>query len=186
MGVESRRPSGRAEGGAVHGAAGVAGGGPDGKPARDGARIEASRRIRAERRHTSPAVRPGRGGPMASTARVATRCQRSLEARTGSGDAEPFDHHHRPPQRGHGHDAGWRSSRAAGTGGGWRTSARRQRGSAGARRRCARNPKKRIRTKPCGKTCSRNRRRNSSALTVIVGAGSRAGSPSSERSRGRR
>ena len=37
-----------------------------------------------------------------------------------------------------------------------------------ARRGPARNPKKRMRTKPRGSVCSRNRRRNSSAETVIL------------------
>ena len=36
-----------------------------------------------------------------------------------------------------------------------------------ARRRLARKPKERMRTKPRGSVCSRNRRRNSSAVTVM-------------------
>lgn len=43
----------------------------------------------------------------------------------------------------------------------------RQRGSRLARRRLARKPKLRMRTKPRGSRCKRNRRRNSSAVRVI-------------------
>ena len=44
---------------------------------------------------------------------------------------------------------------------------RRHSGNRADRRRFANNPKKRMRTKPRGKTCSRKRRRNSSAARVI-------------------
>jgi len=47
--------------------------------------------------------------------------------------------------------------------------------------RLARNPKKRIRTKPFGSTCKKNRRRNSVALTVISRASLSCAGPSTER-----
>ena len=43
-----------------------------------------------------------------------------------------------------------------------------QRGNKAPRRRFARNPQKRMRTKPRGRVWSRNRRRNSSAVSVIT------------------
>ncbi len=43
----------------------------------------------------------------------------------------------------------------------------RQSGKSSRRRRLARNPQKRMRTKPRGKVWSRKRRKNSSAVTVI-------------------
>ena len=47
------------------------------------------------------------------------------------------------------------------------SSSRRQSGRSSRRRRFARNPQKRMRTKPRGKVWSRNRRKNSSPVTVI-------------------
>jgi len=74
-----------------------------------------------------------------------------------------------PPQTGQDH---------VGSGGGetghgdptvdWTASSCRQMGRRVARRRLARKPKKRIRTKPLGNTCKRKRRRNSSALRVMM------------------
>ena len=57
----------------------------------------------------------------------------------------------------------------------------RQSGKSSRRRRFARKPQKRMRTKPRGRVWSRNRRRNSSAVTVISrGLLLWAHSPSSE------
>src|SRR5262249_44355458 len=53
---------------------------------------------------------------------------------------------------------------------GWGASCarRRQRGRSLPRRRLARNPKERMRTKPRGRTCKRNRRRNSGPDSVMI------------------
>src|SRR3954447_23241117 len=74
-----------------------------------------------------------------------------------------------PPQRGHYHTAAelawdWAAFWPLGVGirsSCWQTD------NNDLRRRLARKPKKRMRTKPCGRTWRRKRRRNSSAVTVI-------------------
>ena len=51
---------------------------------------------------------------------------------------------------------------------GWSNSNRWQSGKRVARRRFAKKPKERMRTKPRGSTCSRKRRKNSEASSVII------------------
>ena len=72
------------------------------------------------------------------------------------------------PQSGHLRGAGDRSARGGRVGGSdaLRRS-RKQSGSSVARRRLARKPKLRMRTKPHGSRCSRKRRRNSSTGRCI-------------------
>jgi hypothetical protein len=73
-----------------------------------------------------------------------------------------------PPQTGQDHEGGgWGEAGHGEDGVGLAGSSCRQRGKRVARRRLARKPKKRMRTKPLGSTWSRKRRKNSSAVRVI-------------------
>src|SRR5260370_33466789 len=75
-----------------------------------------------------------------------------------------------PPQHGHGQvvAGGGVVVGIAERGRGASASTRRLTAMYSRRRRADRKPKWRMRTKPRGNTCSRNRRRNSSVVTVIL------------------
>src|SRR5450755_190324 len=82
---------------------------------------------------------------------------------------KPFDDSHWATHCGQTHSAGGHAGVLGGgeVDGGSASSSCRQSGNAAARRRLARKPKKRTRMKPRGNVCSRKRRRNSSAVSVI-------------------